>query len=95
MELTKLVAKPQLIEVVIDNEHIVEEYGEAITFYTWDRLPLESYMSLVDDSDKSMLEQVKPFMLDKDGNEILVNGMTLPGPVLTQAIHKIIEKLGK
>jgi hypothetical protein len=37
MKLSALTAKPQLIEVSIDDEDTMKEFGEPITFHTWDR----------------------------------------------------------
>lgn len=98
MELSKLAAKPQLVEVSIDAEHIVEKYGEPIIFWTYDRLPLETFMKLSDSKDTGsaeMIETVKPLMLNKKGDPILVDGVMLPTGVLAQAITKIVGLLGK
>ena len=46
MKLSQLAAKPQLIEVTIDDADTVKEFGEAITFYTWDRQPMDVFMKL-------------------------------------------------
>ena len=98
MELSKLAAKPQLVEITIDSESILEKYGEPITFWTYDRLPLETFMKL-SDSDKhgsgEMIDTVKPLMLDKEGKQILVDDVMLPTGVLAQAITKIVGLLGK
>ena len=46
MKLSQLTAKPQLIEVTIDDEDTIKEFGEAITFHTWDRQPMDVFMKL-------------------------------------------------
>jgi hypothetical protein len=37
MKLSEITQKPQLIEVLLDDTEIVEEFGEELIFYTWDR----------------------------------------------------------
>ena len=37
MKLSQLTAKPQLIDIHIDDEDTIKEFGEAIEFWTWDR----------------------------------------------------------
>lgn len=97
MDITKLAAAPQLIKVELDSDDIIKNYKEAITFYTLDRLPLETFMKLsdADGNMNEMIEIVKPLLLDKDGNMIIVDDITLPNDVLIAAIGKIVEQLGK
>jgi len=139
MELASLAAKPQLVEMVIDDreeliankatlksqysvqlkaktitkeEHndlvdnlnkmqsLVDEYGEGepITFWTWDRLPLDTFMRLANADEENVGEMigiVKPLMLDKVGKQIMARDLALPTKVLVQAIKLIVAKLGK
>ena len=46
MKLSQLTAKPQLIQIVIDDEETVTEFGEQLEFYTWDRQPMDVFMKL-------------------------------------------------
>lgn len=41
MKLSQLAAKPQLVKVVLDDQDTLEQFGEALEFYTWDRQPME------------------------------------------------------
>jgi hypothetical protein len=96
MNLKNLAAKPQLIKITIDDEEIVTEYGEPLDFWTWDRQPIDSYLKMANGGESGMiLEVVKNNVLDEEGNQVIADGMTLPGPVLVKVVNKIVEALGK
>lgn len=98
MKLNQLAAKPQLTKVVLDDKEIVDEYGEPIEFYTWDRQPLDVFLRLANSSTVdvgNMIGIVKTLILDENGVEIITSEQMLPAPVLIKAIAKIVESLGK
>jgi hypothetical protein len=98
MKLNQLAAKPQLIQITIDDEVIVKEYGEPIEFYTWDRQPLETFMKLANaqgqDTGK-LVDVVKTLILDENGKQIIDGENMLPSHLLVKVIEKIVERLGK
>jgi hypothetical protein len=98
MNITKLAAKPQLVELVIDDADIVKEYGEPITIYTWDRQPIEVFLKLAtvgkEDTGK-IIEIARDLILDEKGNKVLTDGVMLPTDVLMAALAKVTEQLGK
>jgi len=98
MKLSQLTAQPKLVEVKIDDEDILKEFGEAITFHTWDRQPMEVFMRLanVEGNDTAeLINIVKTLILDDKGKEILSDKNMLPTNVLMKAISKVTEMLGK
>lgn len=98
MKLSQLSAKPQLIQISIDDEETVKEFGEAITFHTWDRQPMEVFMKLANMSNTEtggIIDIVKTLILDEEGKEILKNDAMLPTHVLMKAITKVTDILGK
>jgi len=98
MKLSQLTAKPQLIEVTLDDESIVKEFGEAITFYTWDRQPMDIFMKLASATTSdtmNIINIVRTLILDEKGKEILTDEAMLPTHVLMKAISKVTELLGK
>ena len=98
MKLSKIISEPQLIEVSLDDEAIVKEYGEALTFYTWDRQPMDVFMRLANIDQKNtgeLINIVKTLILDEKGKEILNDKNMLPTSVLMKAIAKVTEQLGK
>lgn len=98
MKLTELASKPKLIQIVIDDEAVVKEFGEPIEFYTWDRHPMETFLKLaaVDTKDyMQLVDAIEDLVLDEEGNKIFTNEIVLPTKVMTQVITKVVEELGK
>jgi len=98
MKLNQIASKPQLIEVTLDDEDIMNRYGESVTFYTWDRQPLDVFMNLVsiDQQDQvKMFGIIRTLILDENGKEIITAENMLPGTVLLKCVTKIVELLGK
>jgi hypothetical protein len=104
MKLSTLSKEPQLVEILIDDEEIVKEYGEALSFHTWDRQPMHIFVQLANLSQESesknpnigqMLDLVKNLILDEDGKEIITDKASLPTHVLIKVIGKVTETLGK
>ena len=98
MKLSALTAKPQLIEVSIDDEDTIKEFGEAITFYTYDRQPMDVFMKLAGSTGQdtqTIVEIVRTLILDEKGKELLTNDQMLPTNILMKAIAKVTDLLGK
>ena len=98
MKLSQLTAKPQLILIELDDTEIIKEFGEAITFHTWDRQPMDVFMKLAAADSKNtsnIIEIVRTLILDENGKEILKDDVMLPTHVLMKAIVKVTELLGK
>ena len=98
MKLSQLAAKPQLTKVILDDEATIEEIGEAVEFWTWDRQPLDVFMKLVNQSNANpaeMIDLVRTLILDEDGKQIVTGENMLPSSLLMRSISKIVEALGK
>lgn len=98
MKLSELSAKPKLIQISIDDEDTVKEFGEAITFHTWDRQPMDVFLKLANTTNLetgNIIEIVKGLILDEHGKEILSKDKMLPTNVLMKAINKVTDQLGK
>lgn len=98
MKLEKLAAKPKLIEITINDEDIVKEFGESLSFYTWDRQPINTFIKLaaVDTGDyNSVMDAVKELILDADGQAIISDENILPAKILMRCITRLVEDLGK
>ena len=98
MKLSQLTAKPQLIDVHLDDEDTIKEFGEAIEFWTWDRQPMDTFMKLANSSGNditNIIGVVRTLILDEKGKEILKDDQMLPTHVLMKAIAKVTELLGK
>lgn len=98
MKLTQLAAKPQLIEMKLDDEEVIKEFGEPLEFHTWDRQPLEVFMKLANSRENDgaqMIDIVRTLILDEKGKQIITSEVMLPTNVLIKVISKIVDTLGK
>ena len=98
MKLSQICSEPKLIELSLDDKEIIKEYGEALTFYTWDRQPMNVFMRLANIDQKNtgdLIEIVKTLILDDKGNQVLTDNNMLPTSILMKAIGKVTEQLGK
>jgi hypothetical protein len=98
MNLSQLTAKPQLILIELNDEDIMKEFGEAITFHTWDRQPMDVFMRLANADHTNagnIVEIVRTLILDEKGKEILTKEKALPTHILMKAISKVTDLLGK
>lgn len=98
MDLKSLANKPKLIEISLEDKQTVEEFGEPLVFYTWDRTPITDFMKLASvdkDNYSSVVDAVSSMILDKDGNQIIKDGVSLPNHVLMKTITAVVSGLGK
>jgi hypothetical protein len=98
MKLTQLAAKPQLIKIILDDEEIISEYKEPIEFWIYDRQPMSNFIkfaNLKEGEVESLMSAVKDIVLDEEGRQILQDELTIPIPVLSKVISKVVETLGK
>lgn len=98
MKLSEICSEPQLVEIKLDDKETVKQYGEALTFYTWDRQPMDVFMRLANIEAKNtgeLINIVKTLILDEEGKPVLSDKNMLPTNILMKAITKVTEHLGK
>lgn len=98
MKLSQIAAEPQLIELSLDDKEIIKEFGEPLTFYTWDRQPMEVFMRLANMNEKNtgdLINVVKTLILDEEGKPVLNDKNMLPTKILLKVITKVTDQLGK
>jgi hypothetical protein len=98
MKLTALTAKPKLIKMILDDEEIVKEYGEALEFHIYDRQPMDQFVRLAQmkpEDFQDMVTMVNSMVLDEDGNPVVKDDLVLPTGIMTKVIGKVVETLGK
>lgn len=97
MKITELTAKPTLTKITIDDEALVEKYGEEIEFWVWDRQPMEKYVAMAQNGHdiSAVLQLAKEMILDEEGNQVIKGDSTLPTDIALNALTKVIETLGK
>jgi len=97
MKLAALAAKPKLIKISIDDEEIVNRYGEALEFYIYDRQSMETYMALSQinqDNISGIIDAIMPLVLDESGKPALDPKDHLPVDVAVKVIEKVTLNLG-
>lgn len=98
MKLSELAKKPQLVEITIDKKELVEKYGDALTFYMYDRQSLDVFSKLANATQDNIGEYMNiltDIILNEDGNPVMADGHVLPIDVMTEAMSLIGQKLGK
>lgn len=98
MKLSQLAAKPQLLKVELNDDEIINQYGESLEFYVWDRQDMDTFVRLatLDYSNFAELTKImRDLVLNEEGNPVIVDGYVLPTNVLLKAINKVVEELGK
>lgn len=98
MKITQLSAKPQLIKITLDDKETLEQYGEAVEFWTWDRQPLDTFIRLASATEANssgIINIVKDLILDEQGKPVLTADTMLPTGILMRAIAQVTEVLGK
>ena len=97
MNLQELSAKPKLIKITIDDESIVEKYGEAVEFWMHDRHSMDTFMQMANVKENnlaSIASLVRDLVLNEKGDKILADGETLPSDILMKVITKVVDSLG-
>lgn len=99
MKIQQLVSTPQLTEIVLDDKELVETYGEPITFYAYDIVPMSMYFEFFNARSKSEYDAlgklIRKMILNEKGEQVMTEQQDLPMDIMAQAITKIGEILGK
>jgi hypothetical protein len=99
MKLSQISKEPKLIELSIDDEDTIKEYGEPLTFFTWDRQSMDVFTRIANVGEGNdlvnLLEIIKTLILDEEGNQVLTDKNMLPTSVLMKVMNKVTEQLGK
>lgn len=98
MNLKDLAQKPTLIELKVTEPAIVEKYGDELSFYVYDRQPIDVFAKLATMQEANPLEftdMLAQLILDAEGNPVMADDKILPIDVLTEAVKLIGDTLGK
>ncbi len=99
MDIGKLAAKPALIEIKLDEQDIVENYGEAVTFWMKDHLDLTTYFDFYKFQQESTSEQLmatlRKIILNAEGANAIQDDEILPVDITLAVLVKINDQLGK
>ena len=99
MDISKLAKKPQLIELVLDSEDIIDQFGEPISFYMKDHMGVGTYFDfyrLQQQEDDALLNDlIRKLVLKQDGTPALAEDEVLPVKLILAILMKINDFLGK
>ena len=99
MNIKDFAKKPQLIEVIIDQEEIVKEYGDTITFWMYDHVDINTYFDFFKSQSTNNGTELNAIMrkiiLNSEGKPSLAEDEILPVDIALSALTKINETLGK
>jgi len=97
MKITELASAPKLVEIKLEDETTVEKYGEPISFWVWDRQPMDKYIQMAqNDKDLTIIMNIaKEMILDEEGKPVMTQDAMLPGDIAFKALTKVVETLGK
>ena len=99
LDIKQFAKKPELIEILLDDESIIKEYNEAITFYMKDFVDINTYFDFFrsqnNKSGDELAVLLTKIILNKDGNPVLEEGECFPVDITIAALTKINECLGK
>lgn len=97
MKLKELAKKPQLVKVTLDDQMLVERYGEPLDFWIYDRYEMDQYLKLMNNEEKDFVglsNIVKEMVMDEDESSIFNDGEIIPADVLTKLVEEVIAHLG-
>jgi hypothetical protein len=99
MDISKVSKKPTLLEMVLDDAAILAEYGEAITFYMYDNVDLNTYFEFYrvqqEKSGDELNALMRKIIVNIEGKQVIADDEMLPIDITFAALVKINENLGK
>ena len=100
MKIADLASEPKLVRVVIADKDIVEQYGDELEFWVWDRQPIEKFLkfagkTITEDDLPELVAFTREMILDEEGNTVVTGGKMLPTTIMTRCITRVMEQLGK
>lgn len=98
MNIGQFAKKPELIKIEIDDADIIEEFGEAITFYMKDYVDITTYFDFFRnqvDGSQGLNDILKKIILNDAGLPAIGDGEALPVNLAVAVLKKVNENLGK
>ena len=96
MKLNQIAKKQTLIKIVLDDEPIVELYGEPVEFWMWDRqdVPVFLKMAQLKNDEAAIMNLIREIILDDTAKPMLKENEVLPIEVVTPLVTAILKHLG-
>lgn len=96
MKLNQIAKKQTLIKVVLEDEKVVELYGEPVEFWMWDRqdVPVFLKMAQLKKNETEIMNLLREIILDEGGKPMLRENEVLPIEVVNPLVMAIMNHLG-
>lgn len=96
MKLNKLAKAQKLEKVVLDDETIIELYGEPVEFWMWDRhdVPVFLKMANLKDNENEIMNLLRDLILDENAKPMLKTNEILPIEIVNSLVTAILNNLG-
>ena len=99
MDISNFALKPTLVDIILDDKDIIENYGTSITFKMPEHLDVTTYFAFYraqQSDDGAELNKVLQKIIRKsDGTSALKDGEFFPVDISVGAVLKISDQLGK
>lgn len=101
MEISKVVKKPELIKITLDDAQVIEAFGESIEFWMKDFVDIDTYFQFFQsqaeqEKDVRQLGKIlKKIVLKEDGSPAIGEDEELPLAIIVPVITRVTENLGK
>lgn len=91
--------KPELIEIKLNDQDILDIYGEEVSFWMKDHIDLGTYFDFYkfqrDSSDENLMNTLRRLILTAEGKPAITEEEVLPIDLTLAVMVKINEHLGK
>jgi hypothetical protein len=96
MKLVNIAKTPQLIRLELDDEETIQEFGEPLEFWCYDRQPLDTFMKFANRQGDAtvMIDLVQSLILDENAEPVMKDGLILPTKIMVRVANKLMETLG-
>jgi hypothetical protein len=99
MDISTLAKKPELVKLEINDEDIVRDFGEPISFYIMDQIDVSTYFDFYkfqQNQDSDLLMSVlRKLILKEDGSRSIAEDSVLPVNLTLAVLVRINDFLGK
>jgi hypothetical protein len=99
MNLSELKTKAKLIELVIEDEDTIKEYGDKIVLYMNDSIDLQTYFDFYkykkNDTLNDLVGVLRKIVRDEKGNLMFADDEMMPVLLISRIVGVIDEQLGK
>lgn len=96
--INEFVKKPQLTQIVLDDEDTVNTFGDSVIFYMKDFVDVNTYFDFFrsqSENSNQLNEVLQRLILNDQGKPVLRDDETLPIELAVKVLTKINEILGK